>query len=188
MHLGPADAMSAGDEDDTLGGVSDTHEMAVDPTRDKEEGSEYVPDGRVSMSDGTHSQTLDANASEEDDLRADDHQDDRVVHDEEGDELRSADNGRGGVMDLTMRGLACNADVPLPLDGLVSPFPLEGHTYIPGTMDDLISVTCCLVQNFASQGWATKEGASKSHILLRMSWGLWKCGRVLPAVPSPGSQ
>ncbi|KAF8579099.1 hypothetical protein K439DRAFT_1620791 [Ramaria rubella] len=65
-----------------------------------------------------------------------------------------------------MHGLACNADVPLPLDGLVSPFPLKGHTYVPGTMDDLISVTCRLVQNFASQGWATKEGVSKSQIPL----------------------
>ncbi|KAF8576629.1 hypothetical protein K439DRAFT_1622705 [Ramaria rubella] len=137
-------AMSAGDEDDTSGGASDTHEMAVDPTRDEEEGSEYLPDGHVSTSDGMHSQTLDANASEEDDLWADDHQDDRMVDDEEGDELRC----------------------PLPLDGLVSLFPLEGHTYVPGTMDDLIRVTCCLAQNFASQGWATKEGASKSQILL----------------------
>ncbi|KAF8581551.1 hypothetical protein K439DRAFT_1618921 [Ramaria rubella] len=33
-------------------------------------------------------------------------------------------------------------------------------------MDDLISVTCHLAQNFASQGWATKEGASKSQIPL----------------------
>ncbi|KAF8580952.1 hypothetical protein K439DRAFT_1619432 [Ramaria rubella] len=65
-----------------------------------------------------------------------------------------------------MCGLACNADVPLPLNGLVSPFPLEGHTYVPGTMDDLISVTCHLAQNFASQGWATKEGTSKSQIPL----------------------
>ncbi|KAF8574379.1 hypothetical protein K439DRAFT_1624359 [Ramaria rubella] len=65
-----------------------------------------------------------------------------------------------------MRRLACNADVPLPLDRLVSPFPLEGHTYVPGTMDDLISVTCRLAQNFASQGWVTKEGASKSQIPL----------------------
>ncbi|KAF8585744.1 hypothetical protein K439DRAFT_1615748 [Ramaria rubella] len=159
-------AMSAGDEDDTLGGTSDTDEMVVDSTRDEEEGSKYVPDGRVSMSDGMHSQTLDANASEEDDLRADNHQDDCVDDDEEGDELRSADNGEGGVTDLVMHGLACNPDVPLPLDGLVSPFPLEGHTYVPGTMDDLISVTCRLAQNFTSQGWATKEGVSKSQISL----------------------
>ncbi|KAF8586491.1 hypothetical protein K439DRAFT_1615035 [Ramaria rubella] len=34
-------------------------------------------------------------------------------------------------------------------------------------MDDLISVTCHLTQKFASQGWATKEGASKSQILLQ---------------------
>ncbi|KAF8577008.1 hypothetical protein K439DRAFT_1622426 [Ramaria rubella] len=33
-------------------------------------------------------------------------------------------------------------------------------------MDDLISVTCRLAQNFASQGWVTKGGASKSQILL----------------------
>ncbi|KAF8583993.1 hypothetical protein K439DRAFT_1617077 [Ramaria rubella] len=33
-------------------------------------------------------------------------------------------------------------------------------------MDDLISVTCRLAQNFASQGWATKEGMSKSQIPL----------------------
>ncbi|KAF8575772.1 hypothetical protein K439DRAFT_1623343 [Ramaria rubella] len=33
-------------------------------------------------------------------------------------------------------------------------------------MDDLISVTCRLAQNFTSQGWATKEGASKSQIPL----------------------
>ncbi|KAF8573320.1 hypothetical protein K439DRAFT_1625159 [Ramaria rubella] len=39
--------------------------------------------------------------------------------------------------------------------------------YVPGTMDDLISVTCCLAQNFASQGWATKEGVSKSQIPLQ---------------------
>ncbi|KAF8590109.1 hypothetical protein K439DRAFT_1612122 [Ramaria rubella] len=160
-------AMSAGDKDDTLGGASDTDKMVVDPTRDKEEGSEYVPDGRVSTSDGTCSQTLDVNASEEDDLWADNHQDDRVDDDEEGDELRSADNGEGSVTDLVTCGLACDADVPLPLDGLVSPFPLEGHTYVPGTMDDLISVTCCLAQNFASQGWATKEGTSKSQIPLQ---------------------
>ncbi|KAF8578434.1 hypothetical protein K439DRAFT_1621354 [Ramaria rubella] len=38
--------------------------------------------------------------------------------------------------------------------------------YVPGTMDDLISVTCRLAQNFASQGWATKEGTSKSQIPL----------------------
>ncbi|KAF8586833.1 hypothetical protein K439DRAFT_1614801 [Ramaria rubella] len=159
-------AMLAGDEDDTSGGASDTDEMAVDPTRDEEEGSEYVPDGCISTSDGTHSQTLDVNASEEDDLWADDHQDDHVDDDEEGDELRSADDGEGGVTDLVMHGLTCNPDVPLPLNGLVSPFPLEGHTYVPGTMDDLISVTCRLAQNFVSQGWATKEGASKSQIPL----------------------
>ncbi|KAF8586009.1 hypothetical protein K439DRAFT_1615439 [Ramaria rubella] len=160
-------AMLAGDEDDTLGGASDTDEMAVDPTRDEEEGSEYVPDGHISMSDGTHLQTLDVNASEEDDLRADDHQDDRVDDDEEGDELRSADDGEGSVMDLATCRLACDPDVPLPLNGLVSPFPLEGRMYIPGTMDDLISVTCRLAQNFASQGWATKEGVSKSQIPLQ---------------------
>ncbi|KAF8574545.1 hypothetical protein K439DRAFT_1624228 [Ramaria rubella] len=34
-------------------------------------------------------------------------------------------------------------------------------------MDDLISVTCHLTQNFASQGWATKEGMSKSQIPLQ---------------------
>ncbi|KAF8574474.1 hypothetical protein K439DRAFT_1624289 [Ramaria rubella] len=34
-------------------------------------------------------------------------------------------------------------------------------------MDDLISVTCRLMQNFASQGWATKEGTSKSQIPLQ---------------------
>ncbi|KAF8587483.1 hypothetical protein K439DRAFT_1614276 [Ramaria rubella] len=39
--------------------------------------------------------------------------------------------------------------------------------YVPGTMDDLISVTCHLAQNFASQGWVTKEGASKSQIPLQ---------------------
>ncbi|KAF8582138.1 hypothetical protein K439DRAFT_1618521 [Ramaria rubella] len=160
-------AMSAGDEDDTSGGVSDTNEMAVDPMRDEEEGSEYVPDGCVSTSDGMHLQTLDANASEEDDLWADDHQDDCVDDDEEGDELRLADDGEGSVTDLATCGLACDPDVPLPLDGLVSLFPLEGHTYIPGTMDDLISVTCRLMQNFASQGWATKEGVSKSQIPLQ---------------------
>ncbi|KAF8582587.1 hypothetical protein K439DRAFT_1618119 [Ramaria rubella] len=66
-----------------------------------------------------------------------------------------------------MCGLACNPDVPLPLNGLVSLFLLEAHTYVPGTMDDLISVTCRLAQNFASQGWATKEGTSKSQILLQ---------------------
>ncbi|KAF8574525.1 hypothetical protein K439DRAFT_1624254 [Ramaria rubella] len=66
-----------------------------------------------------------------------------------------------------MRGLACDADVPLPLDGLVSLFLLEGHTYVPGPMDDLISVTCHLMQNFVSQGWVTKEGVSKSQILLQ---------------------
>ncbi|KAF8575287.1 hypothetical protein K439DRAFT_1623705 [Ramaria rubella] len=33
-------------------------------------------------------------------------------------------------------------------------------------MDDLISVTCRLAQNFTSQGWATKEGVSKSQIPL----------------------
>ncbi|KAF8579337.1 hypothetical protein K439DRAFT_1620641 [Ramaria rubella] len=113
-----------------------------------------------------HLQMLDANASEEDNLQADDHQDDRIDDNEEGDELRSADDGEGGVTDLATCRLACNADVPLPLDRLVSPFPLEGHTYVPGTMDDLISVTCHLAQNFASQGWATKEGVSKSQIPL----------------------
>ncbi|KAF8575705.1 hypothetical protein K439DRAFT_1623395 [Ramaria rubella] len=159
--------MSAGDEDDTSGGVSDTNEMAVDPMRDEEEGRKYIPDGHISMSDGMCSQTLDANASEEDDLQADNHQDDRVDDDEEGDELRSADDGEGGVMDLAMCRLACDPDVSLPLNGLVSPFPLEGHTYVPGTMDYLISVTCYLAQNFASQGWATKEGASKSQIPLQ---------------------
>ncbi|KAF8572809.1 hypothetical protein K439DRAFT_1625516 [Ramaria rubella] len=160
-------AMSAGDEDDTSGGTSDTDEMVVDPMRDEEEGSKYVSDGRISTSDGTRSQTLDANASEEDNLRADNHQDDRVDDNEEGDKLRSADDGEGGVTDLAMRGLACDADVPLPLNGLVSLFPLEGHTYVPGTMDDLISVTCHLVQNFASQGGMIKEGTSKSQILLQ---------------------
>ncbi|KAF8582881.1 hypothetical protein K439DRAFT_1617922 [Ramaria rubella] len=34
--------------------------------------------------------------------------------DEEGDELRSADDGEGGVTDLATRRLTCNADVPLP--------------------------------------------------------------------------
>ncbi|KAF8577492.1 hypothetical protein K439DRAFT_1622087 [Ramaria rubella] len=159
-------AMSAGDEDNTSGGVSDADEMAVDPTRN-EEGSKYILDGHVSMLDGMRSQTLDANASEEDDLQADDHQDDCVDDNEEGNELRSADNGEGGVTDLATHGLTCDPDVPLPLNGLVSPFPLEGHTYVPGTMDDLISVTCHLAQNFASQGWVTKEGTSKSQIPLQ---------------------
>ncbi|KAF8572777.1 hypothetical protein K439DRAFT_1625540 [Ramaria rubella] len=81
--------------------------MAVDPTKDEEDGSEYIPDGRVLTLDGTHSQTLDVNASEEDDLRADDYQDDRVDDDEKGDKLRSADDGGGSVTDLVTRGLAC---------------------------------------------------------------------------------
>ncbi|KAF8573579.1 hypothetical protein K439DRAFT_1624979 [Ramaria rubella] len=171
-------AMSAGDEDNTSRGVIDTDEMAVDPTRDEEEGSKYVPDGCVLMSDGMHSQRLDANASEEDNLQADNHQDNRVDDDEVSDELRSTDDGEGSVTDLATCGLACNPDVPLPLNGLVILFLLEAHTYIPGTMDDLISVTCRLAQNFASQGWATKEGTSKSQILLQDVLGVmavWTC-------------
>ncbi|KAF8587250.1 hypothetical protein K439DRAFT_1614537 [Ramaria rubella] len=45
-------------------------------------------------------------------------------------------------------------------------------------MDDLISVTCHLAQNFTSQGWVTKEG----DVLGVMA--VWTCS---PSVPSPGS-